>query len=501
MPTKKKPSGKKKAPARKPKAATPPPPPAPPSEAKPLAPELEALLSAETPHEVSVPPAGFVPPPAVVPEEQRVPLDVDAARPATLAIRPAAEAHDMPIDHAEPRPSAAAPAAPPSHGGPSRFSQPRRMPRPAVHLSLYRKLATTFIGLAILLLGFVLYLSFTRATVAVTRAPLPVSTAFTVTVSPEPADAEAVPGAVLETVVEGTRTVQASGEKRLVEGKACGAVTIINTQSRTQALVATTRLLSPEGVLFRLESTVSVPADGRLETRACADQPGAAGDIDPTRFTIPGLPASLQELTYAVSTASMTGGAREVSVVTQEELDAAYAAAAKEVAAEAADKLKGLLSRPEVGSGVFFKETIVRRETTAAVGQQQAAFDVTVAVHVEAVFYEKDALARVAEAQLRAAAPEDKEIVRLDAERLEVALAGSDLAAKSATLSVTAYGEAALKESSEAFDRERLTGLSLEEAEAQLESADGVSDAEIKVTPAWLKRVPNLADHIDLEFR
>lgn len=517
MPPKKKPAPKKRAAPRKKKgdlepsaelaaAVAPPAPPSlsPPPVADRLPPEYEALLAKDTPSEVSVPPTGFVAPPSVVPDEQMLSLDVDTVHdaPATLAIKGPEHVADLPIDHNEParhiavgRPASSVPSAPRPAPGPSRVEG-----RPSVHLSVYRKLATTFIGLAVILLGFVLYLSFTRAEVTVVRSALPLTTTFTAQVTPEPQDPAAVPGAVLETVAEGTKTVAASGEKKLIEGKACGAVTVINTQTRAQALVATTRLLSPEGVLFRLESNVNVPANGRVETRACADQPGKAGDIDPTRFTIPGLAAALQEKTYAVSTASMTGGAQEVSVITQEEVDAAVAAYAKEVAGQAAETLKKLLSRPEVGSGVFFKEQVVRRETTAKVGETQPSFDVTVAVHVEAVFYDKDALLRVAEAALRAAAPEDKEVRGITADGLEVELAASDTTAKTATLSVTVPGEAVLKETHEAFDPEKMTGLSAEDVRRDLGGIDGVESVDVAITPGFLKRLPNLADHIDITF-
>lgn len=516
MPPKKKPAPKKRAAPRKKKgdlepsaelaaAVAPPAPPSlsPPPVADRLPPEYEALLAKDTPHEVSVPPTGFVAPPSVVPDEQMLSLDVDTVHdaPATLAIKGPEHVADLPIDHNEPARHIAVgrPSAAPSAPAPRAAAVPRAA-RPSVHLSMYRKLATTFIGLAVLLLGFVLYLSFTRAEVTVVRSALPLTTTFTAQVTPEPQDASAVPGAVLETVAEGTKTVAASGEKKLIEGKACGAVTVINTQTKSQALVATTRLLSPEGVLFRLESNVNVPANGRVETRACADQPGKAGDIDPTRFTIPGLAAALQEKTYAVSTASMTGGAQEVSVITQEEVDAAVTAYAKEVAAQAAETLKKLLSRPEVGSGVFFKEQVVRRETTAKVGETQPSFDITVAVHVEAVFYDKDALLGVAEAALRAAAPADKEVRGVTADGMTVELAASDTAAKTATLSVTAPGEAVLKETHDAFDPEKMTGLSVEDVQRDLGGIDGVASVSVSITPGFLKRLPNLADHIDIVF-
>ncbi len=466
------------------------------------APSRKKVAPLETLPAVSLPPSVVDIAPAVLPDSRRLSLDVDAVHdaPALLPISGAAP-QDLPIDHGE---SAQHIAIGHSSSSPP-YIRPspavKKPARPAVHLSLYRKLATTFIGLAVLLLGFVLYLSFTRAAINVTRAALPMSTTFTVKVAQNPQDPQTVPGAVLETVAEGTKTVRASGEKKTVEGKACGSVTIINTQAKAQPLVATTRLLSPGNVLFRLQKDVIVPANGRLETRACADQAGKQGDIDPTRFTIPGLAVALQEKTYAVSTVKMSGGAVEVSVVTQDEVDAAMDAYAKEIAAQAAEKLKPLLSRPEVGSGMFVNEKIIRRETTAKIGEDQPEYAITLAVHVEAVFYDTDAVAKLADAQLRSALPGDKELRSVDAGKRQVTLVSDDLAAKTATLSVAVAGEAVLKETHAAFDREKLIGLSVDEVVQQLQSVEGVQKVEVKLTPAWLTRLPNLADHIDVNFQ
>ncbi|MEK9152860.1 MAG: pilus assembly protein PilM [Patescibacteria group bacterium] len=103
-------------------------------------------------------------------------------------------------------------------------------------------------------------------------------------------------------------TVTATGVKASVEGRASGDVTIENTTSRSQTLTATTRMLSKEGVLFRLASAAVVPAKGSVEARVAADKPGSQGDIGPTTFTIPGLSNDLQTKITARSDAPMTGG-------------------------------------------------------------------------------------------------------------------------------------------------------------------------------------------------
>ncbi len=458
-----------------------------------------------------------IPPPAV-PGISIQSLDIDAVpeRPVKrLPIRDMSTLHDLPIDHDEdtprggmfssyeakvelpkPAPRVAKAARTKARPAPKAGAGQRK---PVVRLSLYRKLATTFIGLAVLLLGFVMYVAFARATVTVTRKATPANARFTVTVRPEPkAESGEVSGAVLETVAEGTKTISASGEKKTVEGKACGTVTVINGQGSSQPLVATTRLLSESGVLFRLAEAITVPAGGRVDARACADQPGPAGDIAASRFTIPGLNAALQEKTYAVSTAAMTGGVVETSVVTQKEVDAAVEAYAKEVADDAASKLVGMLARADMGTGRFVTHNIVRRETTAQVGKEQEKYDVTVAVSVSAVFYDQAAVERTARQKLTESLGDGTELQSVDRDSFGVDLKEKDVVGKSATLDVSVTGTGAVSEDNPAFDRKKLAGMSVADAQTYLAGIAGVQTSDIQLSPAWTKHLPNLADHITL---
>lgn len=458
-----------------------------------------------------------IPPPAV-PGISIQSLDIDAVpeRPVRrLPIRDMSTLHDLPIDHDEETPRGgmfssyeakvelpkAAPRVAKAVRGKTRpvVKAGSGQKRPVVRLSLYRKLATTFIGLAVLLLGFVIYVAFARATVTVLRKPIPATARFTVTVRPEPKDEPGVvAGAVLETVAEGMKTIVASGDKKTVDGKACGTVTVINGQGSSQPLVVNTRLLSEAGILFRLQEGITVPAGGRVDTRACADLPGAGGDIAAARFTIPGLNAALQEKTYAVSTAAMKGGVVETSVVTQKEVDAAIESYAKEVADDAAEKLVGMLARPDMGTGKFVTHKIVRRETTAQVGKEQDRYDVTVAVSVSAVFYDQQAVERTARQKLMESLGEGMELQALDRDSYGVDLKEKDVVGKSATLDVSVNGSGVMDENNPAFDRKKLAGMSLADAQAYITGIEGVQSTDIILSPAWTKHLPNLADHITL---
>lgn len=111
-----------------------------------------------------------------------------------------------------------------------------------------------------------------------------------------------------------TQSVQGSGTKT-VNTAASGSVTIYNTQSKAQKLIANTRFATPSGLIFRIHAAVTVPAGtasapGSMNAAVYADQTGDSYNVGPTSFTVPGLAGTaLATEVYARSTAPMAGGA------------------------------------------------------------------------------------------------------------------------------------------------------------------------------------------------
>jgi len=121
--------------------------------------------------------------------------------------------------------------------------------------------------------------------------------------------------------------------KKNVEQKAKGEVTIYNAYSSdNQLLVANTRLLAPDGKIFRLEKSIVVPGakiiEGKIvpssiKTTVIADKAGQEYNIGPvSRFTIPGFQGSEKyQGFYAKSDTSMSGGfIGEVAVPSEDDI-------------------------------------------------------------------------------------------------------------------------------------------------------------------------------------
>lgn len=124
-----------------------------------------------------------------------------------------------------------------------------------------------------------------------------------------------------------SQSVKGSGTKNAVSS-ASGMITIYNTRSEAQRLIANTRFASPAGLIYRIREAVTIPGGtqekpGTLSVKVYADQSGASYNIGPANFTIPGFSGSvLATQVYAKSTSAMTGGASGAVPVVDSALEA-----------------------------------------------------------------------------------------------------------------------------------------------------------------------------------
>lgn len=371
--------------------------------------------------------------------------------------------------------------------------------KPTPSLKLYRRIAMTFVAVTFLTLAVVMYLSFTRATIHITPEAKDVSTSFEADIVATPSTDTDVAGKVVSNVFEQASSVplKTDGVEGLsqVEGKSQVQVTITNTTSKSQPLVATTRLLSAGGVLFRIDTDVTVPAGGSVQVMAHADAPGASGDIAPTKFTIPGLNETLQKVIYAESTEPSTGGLVSVRVVTQEDLNGA----AETLQAQILDAAKETLRLQASGtySGEAFFTEIMERKSDTEPGEQAESVTISMKLRIVGVFYQQDDLRKIAEGKLYEQVPKGMELTAPN-DSLDVSVDRYDLDTQIANVTVNLGGKAALAPTSKLLDKQQFLGKSASQVKTQLESSDAIKSVEITFSPFWLRRMPTLKDHIKI---
>lgn len=190
---------------------------------------------------------------------------------------------------------------------------------PDAPVGFYKTIAISFLIITVILLGVVLFIISKKATINIFAKE------DTKKVSLEVQIGEGdypVGGSVVVSDFTWSNTYYPTGVE-MIEAQAEGTAVIYNKQNRDQILIATTRLLTPDGVLFRMKNREVISANGELEVPVYADEEGGAGNIGPAQFTIPGLSESLQTLVYAESFSPMSGGLRKVGILSAEDVEAA----------------------------------------------------------------------------------------------------------------------------------------------------------------------------------
>ncbi len=370
----------------------------------------------------------------------------------------------------------------------------------AMPLLLYRRIAATFIFVVAAALIAILYLSTVQAVIHIDSTQTPLTAQFITNVVSAPAQEGDVRGSVVMSALGKTQMFPATGEsKKQVEGIATGEVTIVNNLTFAQPLVATTRLLSREGVLFRLKEGVVVPAGSSVTAKVYADAPGASGDAEPTRFTIPGLSAVRQVSVYAESSMLFTGGVSEMAVVSQAEIDAAASQLKESLAADAISMQKAQAKESFTGTSYTVEE--VERTVSIEPDTQAAQFDVALSVKIATVFFDRDALLNIAKRKLYEALGKGQTFASIYADHMDVQIEDADEASQTANVQVSLSGIAISAQTSEALRADRFVGLDEEAVRSLLINEGVATNVDVEFFPFWIKTVPRLKDHISIDIR
>lgn len=379
----------------------------------------------------------------------------------------------------------------------------RRKPRSTVERT-YRKIVIAFSISAAILIAFVIYFSLSKTTITVATRPQEVSSSFTVAVqggAPAENTTDILQGELIEVTQErdGAYTDLTSvGSK---EVKAEGEVTIMNATKKPQPLVATTRLLSESGVLFRTQETITVPAGGEVNVKVAADQPGEEGAIPPQRFTIVALWKGLQDQIYGRSARAMTLGARDITVATEDDIRKAKQENLAALQKEALQKLEETMNSTKRGKVLHpdaLSRAVLEEHANAKPDARVDSITVTTSARFTAVLFDEQELLAVAMIKLQEKRDENMAFVPVSADALSYSVESIDREKNTAHLKVTITGSEKPMLTHPMFDRARLTGKNADEIQSYLLGFKAVADVDIVFSPFWAVRSPSLPDHISL---
>ena len=364
---------------------------------------------------------------------------------------------------------------------------------------VYVKIVSVFLVLTVLAIFIVIHFAVSKVTIKIYANLANKTDAVLVEMMPETSPditAESLLGKIITVEFE-TELSSPSTIKTVESDKAGGYVTIHNNYSKSQPLVATTRLLTPDNKLYRIQNGVTVPAGGNVEVWAEADEAGDQFIIDATNMIIPGLWEGLHELIYAEAKDGMSLTSLPKYVATQQDLDTTQQKLTIQAETEALNLINASLPEKLVinKDRLFLKFTELDSTNIGSTSEEIYLKQAVTAYGL--VFSEEDLQNRAQEKFINELTSQEK-IVKFLPSDFSYEILEINTETEKAVLDVTMTAVISTNEKMAQIDKEKLIGLDKANIETYLQSI-GVEQTEIKFFPVWLRKVPKIQDHIIIE--
>jgi len=331
-----------------------------------------------------------------------------------------------------------------------------------------------------------------------------VSATFTGMLKPGPTD---LGYELLSLAEEGEKRVTATGQEK-VTAKSTGKINVYNSFSTTpQRLIKNTRFESTDGFIFRISESIVVPGykkkpDGTIEpgtiaATVFADGTGNTYNLNPTRFTVPGLKGSEQfDKIYADSKELFTGGFDGMKyIINPEELATAKQALHQELR----DTLLKKVESTKPNGYIFYEPSITFAYNTLPATD---AGPQTVVIKEQArllapLFKMETFAARIAKQTVPGFTNEPVRIVDPSTLTFSYTSTSTDDISTKESLDFTLNGKATLVW---VFDSEKLRngfrGVAKTALPTVISEYPGIERAEVKIKPFWKTSFPTDAGEI-----
>ena len=390
-----------------------------------------------------------------------------------------------------------------------------RMPaKPAVKIGKKsKKIFFSFIVLCFLVpISVAGYLFIPSAKITIVPNIFKEKTDFNVNISnSSQAGEENIPVRVIDKTEEISLKYDVTGKSDSSGKKAHGSVVLYNEYSASsQTLIATTRLESPDGKVFRLTKNVVVPGTtmvggslqpGAIETEVIADQPGSEYNIDQTKFSIPGFSGGPKfDKFYAKSSVSMTGGSSDgnekPSVISQQDMDNAKIKTEEAIK----EKIREIIGN-EIRAGEKYlpeaeKITITKSSSDAKVGDTASSFNYNVQCSSRALVFSESGIREMILKSLdnQSQNPElNKKISKIEYDNIEADFDNS-------AIKLRVFGEVNMAPDVEIEKiKKEILGKNYDEFRDVLRKYPSVKNANIELWPSFVSRVSQYSKRVDVQ--
>ncbi len=326
--------------------------------------------------------------------------------------------------------------------------------------------------------------------------------------------------------------------KRFDGVNAQGFIKIINSSEDQWQLKKETRFKTEDGIIFRIQEGVFVPPqtvndEGVNEpgtyTVAVEADPfdiyeypiGERGNIGPSKFTIPGLSVFNQKIIWGESSDDMEGGISKYQQIVQaEDIESAKKQIQDNLILMAKEDLNtrieemNRLNRTNLvlleNDRYLTTELQELKISDDLEGSIRDKFEVFAQVEAKGVAYDFDQLFVILKKGLKSRAHPDMQVredsIRPDSLSFEPVEEDKVLGQIKITATIKGIQEFVIDSSLQAGLRfsakvkDRVVGLSVEEAESYIGNLPEVDEVQIKLWPIWLSRIPRISDNIQVKL-
>jgi hypothetical protein len=361
------------------------------------------------------------------------------------------------------------------------------MPEPPVRI--YKIIAFSFLTITVILLGFVVFSLFKKTEIIILAKENTRTVEFRVN-----AEVNASKGS-LNAQVETqdfywSETFEPTAVKK-VDGLAKGTVEIINDSPQEMILIKTTRLLSANDILFRLADKYVVPAHSSITAQIYADESGEKSDIEPTKFTIPGLSLDTQKLVYAESKNKIMGGSGKIGIVGAEDINAAGQSFSLKMK-EAFLQANNLTQANNVVVAILEQHTT----STHTIGQEATDFTIAGTSTIMTLTYNKEELNRIINQEINKKIEAGSEKILSTNENPVITVDNIDSVNQSAQLKIVTDALVTLDVNSTLLEKNNFINKTKAEIERYVISLPDVTGQDIRFTPSWITKTPSNPDKL-----
>ena len=317
-----------------------------------------------------------------------------------------------------------------------------------------------------------------------------------------------------------------------------GFITIYNTSDDEWPLKKETRFQTEDGLVFRIKEGIFIPGKtvdeegndvpGTFTAAVEADEfdiydhpIGERGNVGPTKFKIPGLSEFNQRLLWGESSQAMEGGVtRYQRVVQEEDIEAAQKQIHDNLTLMAREDLNTHIEEMNrlnhtnlvlLEDSRYLKTDLQElRISDDLEGSLREKFEVFAQIEAKGVAYDFDQMFAILKKELKTRVHPDMQIredsIRPESVSLEPVSEDEALGQIKVTATIKGIQEYVIDSSLEAGLRfsnkvkERIVGLTAEEAESYVGNLQEVDEVQIKLWPIWLSRIPRIADNIEVKL-